>query len=153
MIYDRIIPAPGGDFDIIKAASKARSFPNYNLTITGTPVSIACNLLAAAAGNPSMRLLAANGYPNASNNYISPANDSTANQAGAYVAPPPAVPLTIAFHSSYSICISSPASANLCLPNRTYDQSTGLMGYTITRANAVTPAPPLPCPLPTQAAR
>lgn len=140
-VYDRIIPAPGGDCKLIDTASNPQSFPTYNLTVTGLPVSIACNLSAAAAGDPSITALAANGYANASNIYVSPGNDSTANQPGAYVAPPPAVPFAVAFDASNSVCISSPASATFCLPDGTYDQPTGLMGYTINKANAVTIPP------------
>lgn len=140
-IYDRIIPAPGGDCKLVDSASNAQSFPIYNLTITGLPVSIACNLTANAADDtaiPNSLTLAANGYGNTSNIYISPANESTSGTAGAYVSPPPAVPFAGGFNSTNSVCISSPTSATFCLPNGTYDQPTGLMGYTITSANAVT---------------
>ncbi|KAL8838552.1 MAG: hypothetical protein Q9170_002094 [Blastenia crenularia] len=140
-VYSRIIPAPGGDCKLIDAASNVRSIPVYNLTITGLPVSIACNLSDAAAGDPSIPLLGANGYANASDAIVSPANDSTAHQAGAYIAPPTAVPFAVAFNTSNAVCISSAYSASFCLPDGTYDQPTGVMGYTITSANAVSIPP------------
>ncbi|KAL8725639.1 MAG: hypothetical protein Q9166_007216 [cf. Caloplaca sp. 2 TL-2023] len=140
-IYDRIIPAPGGDCKLIDTASNAQSIPVYNLTITCFPVSIACNLSTAAAGDPSIPNLAANGYTNASAAIVFPANDSTAHQAGAYIAPPPTIPFAVAFNAFNAVCITSPSSATFCLPDGTYDQPTSLMGYTITSANAVTVPP------------
>jgi len=50
-VFDRIVPAPGGDCKLVDAASNAQSFPFYNLTITGLPVSIACNSTASSSGS------------------------------------------------------------------------------------------------------
>ena len=140
-VFNRIIPAPGGDCKLIDAASNAQSFPDYNLTVSGLPVSIACNLTASTDGSWSP--VNPGDYANSSNtnnNYVSPANASTNDQGGAYVAPPAPSPFEVAFNSTNSVCISNPKSPSntFCLSNGTYDQPTGMFAYTMTGANAVT---------------
>lgn len=73
-VFNRIIPAPGGDCKLIDAASNAQSFPLYNLTITGLPVSIACKLTGSASDS-TLPTLSATGSANQSNPFISPANE------------------------------------------------------------------------------
>ena len=133
-VFDRIIPAPGGDCKLLDAASNAQAFPLYNLTVTGLPVSIACNL---TAQDSSLPALSPTSFANQSSHYVSPANESTNGQAGAYVAPPPAKPFSVAFNSSNSVCISG-SGPTFCLPNGTYDQPSGATGYSISGASAVT---------------
>lgn len=137
---NRIIPAPGGDCKLIDAASNTQAFPEYNLTISGLPVSIACNLsssagIPGASVDPNAHAPAGDGSAN-----VSPAGASTNNQEGAYVAPPAPAPFGVAVDSSNSVCLSSPTS-NLCLPNGTYDQPTGLFGYSMSGVNAMTIPP------------
>lgn len=166
-VYTRIIPAPGGDCKLIDAASNAQAFPEYNLTVSGLAVSIACNLTAnsnvpgsainasnqantpGAVSNPSISNNASTnafGSPDNSTSTnstvpgASPANAATNNQGAAYIAPPAASPFSVAFNSSNSVCLSSPNS-NFCLPNGTYDQSFGIFGYSIEGVNAVTIPP------------
>ncbi|KAL8847515.1 MAG: hypothetical protein Q9221_007443 [Calogaya cf. arnoldii] len=74
-VYKRIITTPGGDCKLVDATTITQTIPAYNLTINGIPVSIACNLSAAAAQDPSIPLLAANGFANASEAIVSPAHD------------------------------------------------------------------------------
>ena len=45
-VYGRIIPNPGGDCKLIDDASKSVFFSGYNVTVTGLPVAIACNITA-----------------------------------------------------------------------------------------------------------
>ena len=43
-VYNRIIPNPGGDCKLIDDASNSVYFSGYNVTATGLPVAIACNI-------------------------------------------------------------------------------------------------------------
>ena len=43
-VYNRIVPNPGGDCKLISDPSGTVAFPFLNLTITGQPVAIVCNL-------------------------------------------------------------------------------------------------------------
>ena len=45
-VYNRIIPNPGGDCKLIDDASNSVYFSGYNVTATGLPVAIACNVTA-----------------------------------------------------------------------------------------------------------
>ncbi|KAI9889731.1 MAG: hypothetical protein M1814_005030 [Vezdaea aestivalis] len=45
-IYGRIIPAPGGDCKILSDPIEGVQVPFFDLTVTGRPVAIACNLTA-----------------------------------------------------------------------------------------------------------
>ena len=137
-VFNRIIPAPGGDCKLVDAASNAQSFPDYGLTVSGLPVSIACNITASTTGNWSS--VDPGSFANSSNiksNNVSPANSSTNNEGGAYIAPPAPVPFAVAFNATNSVCVSN-SSNTFCLPNGTYDKPTGMFGYTMTAANAVT---------------
>ena len=45
-VYNRIIPNPGGDCKLTDDASNSVYFSGYNVTATGLPVAIACNITA-----------------------------------------------------------------------------------------------------------
>ena len=45
-IYNRIIPAPGGDCKLLSDPAEGINLPVFDITITGRPVAIACNLTA-----------------------------------------------------------------------------------------------------------
>ena len=162
-IYSRIIPAPGGDCKLQDGASNAVSFTAYNLTVTGLPVSIACNIsasinddgLSLPVGAPippagfkspdGSSLSAASNttapqatYSNSS--FVSPANASTNDQGGAYVAPPPPTPFTIVFNASNALCLAGTTGTG-CFPNGTFDQPSGRFGLTLTGVETLTIPP------------
>ena len=152
-VYSRIIPAPGGDCKLQDGASNAVNFTAYDLSVTGLPVSIACNISASINDNGmslpigapippagfkspdgSSTSAVSNNTDNqvsASNNtLVSPANASTNHQGGAYVAPPPPTPFSIPFNSSNALCLSGTTGSG-CFPNGTFDEPSGLFGLTL----------------------
>lgn len=134
-IFERIFPA--GDCKLLDGASNAQTFPLYQITITGLPVSIACNLTAPVSNVPT---LSPTDFATQNKPYISPANESTNGQAGASITPPPAKPFAVAFDESNTVCISGTGS-KFCLPNGTYTQPSGQFGYSLEGANAATLPP------------
>ena len=84
-VYKRVIPQPNGDCKLLDDVSNAKFFCEYNLTITGLSVSIACNTTAANnVGGLAIPLGGAPSLPsgvaqssNSSVPLISPGNAST----------------------------------------------------------------------------
>ena len=67
-VYDRLIPAPGGDCKLFSNPIDGDNVPFFDIKITGRPVGIQCNLTL----NSPMGL-------NATLNYISTNPDTTKN--------------------------------------------------------------------------
>lgn len=141
-VFNRIIPAPNGDCKLIDSASNAQGYPGYNITVSGLPVSIACNLTAST--NPALTTVDPNAIPNANttgtdtdtSTNASPSGASTDNQGGAFIQPPDPVAFATAFDTTNSVCVSGTGNT-FCLPNGTYSVPTGLFGYSFSGANAV----------------
>ena len=142
-LYKRMIPNPGGDCQISDPGTNPTTFAVYNITVTGLPVSIACNITAAInVGGHAVPLGTATppqGYTQAFNETTdpnapidpsveSPANASTNGLPGAYVAPPPPSPFQIPFNATNSVCMSG-NGGSFCFPNGTYDDQNGLFGF------------------------
>ena len=134
-IFSRIFPA--GDCKLLDAASNAQTFPLYQITITGLPVSIACNLTTPVSDVPTF---SATDFAIQNKPYISPANESTNSEPGASITPPPAKPFAVAFDESNAVCISG-TGAKFGLPNGTYTQPSGQFGYSLEGANAASLPP------------
>ena len=153
-VYNRIIPNPRGDCKLIDSARNPTSFKLYNITVTGLPVSIGCNITAATnidgvavpLGAPAQlstltsgsdsQLRIANTTNTPALSY--PANASTDGVSGAYIAPPPATPFKIPFNYTNSICFSGPSSASPCFPNGAYVLQTGIFGYSTKNITSMT---------------
>ncbi|MCJ1275368.1 hypothetical protein MMC21_003171 [Puttea exsequens] len=151
-VYSRIIPNTAGDCRLIDNASNSLFLSNYNFTVTGLPVSIACNITPAIDINGTTIPLGAPSQPSnlplsSTNNTntippISPGNASTNNQPGAYIAPPPATPFVTPFNATNSICFSSASTPNsICFPNGTYTSQTGLYGSNTSTLTSMTIPP------------
>lgn len=138
--FERIFPA--GDCKLLDAASNAQTFPLYKITITGLPVSIACNLTAPLSNVPTLSPTDSAPQNAAANQpYVSPANESTNGQAGASITPPPAQPFAVAFGESNAVCISNSDGGKFCLPTGTYSQPSGQFGYSLSGANTASLPP------------
>lgn len=135
-IYERIIPAPGGDCKIVDGASNAMNYIAYNLTVTGLPVSIACNI--SASINYEGTVLNNGTYIGPV--VISPANASTADIPGAYIAPPPPSPFQQPVDATNVPCFTGTTGLG-CFPNGTYDQPDGAFGFSLTGVTGLTIPP------------
>ena len=89
-VFNRIVPAPNGDCKLI-AYPGDQLFPDYQLTLNGLPSAVACGLTAAinVAGNA----VPVEGDINGQKPELGSAPDqSTDNEGGKFVAPPPKKP-------------------------------------------------------------
>lgn len=154
-IYGRMIPNPGGDCKISDPSANPTSFPAYNITVTGLPVSIACNITAAInLGGTAVAVGAiappagfdqgssdanANTTTN-STDVQSPGQASTNGLPGAYQAPPPPSDFLPVFNATNSICMTG-SSGSSCFPNGTYDAQDGAFGFATTGVTSMTLPP------------
>lgn len=125
-VYSRIIPAPGGDCKLVSDAANSLNIPDYNMTITGQPVAIACGLSAAleVGGtviplNPTNNLTVAN---------VSSGTNSTDVQNGHQLAAPAPTPFQSLLNATTAICLSGPGGG-LCVPAGQYDIQRGTLGF------------------------
>ena len=105
-LYGRMLPNPGGDCKLVTDVG-SYDYLQYNLTVTGAPVAIACNLSANANATDL----------------------STTDGQTHWVPPPqPALGFPAALNASNAFCFGG-AGGDLCLPNGTYSTQTGLLGF------------------------
>lgn len=136
-IYNRIIPNLGGDCKLVNDAANALTIPEYNMTITGQPVAIACNVTAAEDIDGTVIPLTP-----VSNNQTTPAvssgNTSTDGQNGHQIAVPPPTPFQPLLNSTNAICLGGPDGETLCVPSGQYDIQRGTLGFDSSKANTLT---------------
>ena len=134
-IYDRIIPNPGGDCKLINNAAADLNVPEYNLTITGQPVAIACNVSASEVLDGTIIALDPTNSQNPTN--VSSANSSTDGLAGHQISVPAPVPFAALLNSTSALCLNGQGGV-LCLPGGTYDIQRGTLGFTSSEINTLT---------------
>lgn len=139
-IYDRMIPKPHGDCKLINDVAGTH-YSDYNITITGSPVAIACGVTASLNVSGIVSLIndtnANNGLPAAFN---SPANKSTDGGIHEVAAPTPIGFPPNALNASNSICLAG-SGGSMCFPNGTYDIQTGIFGFDSSKVDSLTLAP------------
>ena len=134
-IYDRIIPNPGGDCKLINNAANDMNIPEYNLTIRGQPVAIACNLSASEVVDGTVIPLDPTSDQKPTN--VSSANSSTDGLAGHQISVPAPVPFTALLNSTSALCLNGQGGV-LCLPAGTYDVQRGTLGFTSSMIDTLT---------------
>ena len=145
-IYNRIIPNPGGDCKLVNDAANSLNIPEYNMTITGQPVAIACNVSAAEQidgtvipltpiGNQTVIPLTP--ITNQTVAAVSSGNTSTDGQNGHQIAVPPPTPFQPLLNSTNAVCLSG-SGGTLCVPNGQYDIQRGSLGFDSSKINSLT---------------
>ena len=137
-IYDRIIPNPGGDCKLVSDAANSLNIPEYNLTIIGQPVAIACNLSAAEVIGGTVIPLDPNNNIIPTN--VSAGNSSTDGQNGHQISVPSPTPFEQLLNATNSICLSG-SGGNLCVPAGQYDIQRGSLGFDSSQADTLTMPP------------
>ena len=143
-VYNRLLPQPGGDCKIVSDVS-GRAYPEYNITFTGAPVAIACNLSASMNINGTATLI--NGTANPTNGTANPftaqrpaltgsGNSSTDGSVHSVAVPPPS-PFAQVLNASNAVCLGSP-STTYCFPNGTYSNQQGSFGFDSSKVNSLT---------------
>ena len=149
-IYNRMMPNPGGDCKLV-SDDAPYSYAQYNLTVTGAPVAIACNQTSASSvdgtsslmSNVSVSAAARFGNQTAS----SPGNNTYSGNGTArpgvlgdqptstdglnHHAMAPQQPLGFDPHylnASNAICLGGTSGESLCLPSGTYEAPSGSVG-------------------------
>lgn len=143
-IYSRIIPAPGGDCKLLSDPVNGLKVPFFDMTVTGRPVAIECNLKEDDVVGVDPSTIASISDNAESTTYSSgtvlvynPVDGSTAlknvgdvniqnntqstdgsNERG-YRTPPPPQPFKL-YNLTNSICFTY-TNANFCVPNGTYN--------------------------------
>ena len=107
MVFNRIIPALGGDCKLIAQPGDA-FFPSYNIAVNGLPSSITCGL---------------NATVQVQGTTVSIGN--LTDGEGAYVAPPPATPFAMLSSEAY-VCLIHGKDVPFCLPPGSYQEQSGL---------------------------
>lgn len=136
-VFDRIIPAPGGDCKLI-AYPRDNFFPDFGFTLTGLPSAIACGLNAGIdIGNGKIVPVEGddNGKPLTPGSEPSQSRDG---QGGACVKPPDKAtnhfkPLA---QTDY-LCLIHANDQPFCLPPGTYHRQSGL-GFEIKDVDSLT---------------
>jgi len=136
--YSRIIPNPGGDCKLISDAANSLNIPEYNLTITGQPVAVACNLSAAEVIGGTVIPLDPISSMTATN--VSAGNSSTDGQNGHQISVPAPTPFEQLLNSTNAICLSG-SGGSLCLPAGQYDTQRGSLGFDSSQADTLTMPP------------
>ena len=137
-IYDRIIPNPGGDCKLINNAATDMNIPEYNLTIRGQPVAIACNVSASEVVDGNIIPIGPTNNQTPTN--VSSANTSTDGQAGHQISVPAPIPFAALLNSTNALCLSG-QGGSLCLPNGTYSVQQGSLGFTLSDIDTLTMPP------------
>ena len=136
-VFSRIIPVPNGDCKLI-AYPGDQVFPDYGITMNGLPSAIACGLTAAI--NVEGTAVPVDGDTNGQPPQIgSNPGQSTDNQGGAFVAPPPPQKFAPLSQKDY-VCIIRDQDQPFCLPPGTYHKQHGL-GFEIKNVNSLTLPP------------
>lgn len=153
VLYNRIIPNPGGDCKLV-TDSGPFNYANYNLTTTGAPVAIACGLTPDLKPDGTSNLIKnatdiapSNGtYPGSAGNGSLPSipsfstNSSTDGVGHTVSAPNPPVPFQSPLSSSNAVCLSGSGGAQ-CFPSGTYSTQSGSLGFESAKATNVTMPP------------
>ena len=134
-IYDRIIPNPGGDCKLVNNAANDLNIPEYNLTIRGQPVAIACNVSASEVIDGTVVPLDPTSNQTPTN--VSAANSSTDGLAGHQISVPPPTPFVPLLNSTNALCLNGQGGV-LCLPNGTYDVQRGSLSFTLSGIDTLT---------------
>ena len=139
-IYNRIIPKPHGDCKLINDVAGTH-YSDYNLTITGSPVAIACGVTASLNVSGVVSLIndtdANNGLPAAFN---SPANKSTDGSVHEVAAPSPIGFSLNNLNATNSVCLAG-SGGSMCFPNGTYDIQKGTFGFDSSKVDSLSIAP------------
>ena len=134
-IYDRIIPNPGGDCKLVNNAANDLNIPEYNLTLRGQPVAIACNVSASEVIDGTV--VALDPTSNQTPTNVSAANSSTDGLAGHQISVPAPTPFAALLNSTSALCLNGQGGV-LCLPNGTYDVQRGTLGFTLSGIDTLT---------------
>ena len=134
-IYDRIIPNPGGDCKLVNNAATDLNIPEYNLTIRGQPVAIACNVSASEVIDGTVIPLDTTSNQTPTN--VSAANSSTDGLAGHQISVPAPTPFAALLNSTSALCLNGQGGV-LCLPNGTYAVQQGTLGFTLSGIDTLT---------------
>ena len=134
-IYDRIIPNPGGDCKLVNNAANDLNIPEYNLTIRGQPVAIACNVSASEVIDGTVVPLDPTSNQTPTN--VSATNSSTDGLAGHQISVPPPTPFVSLLNSTNALCLNGQGGV-LCLPNGTYDVQRGSLSFTLSGIDTLT---------------
>lgn len=134
-IYNRMIPNPGADCKLINNAANDLNVPEYNLTITGQPVAIACNVSASEVIDGTVIPLDATSNHTPTN--VSFSNSSTDGLAGHQLSVPLPTPFAALLNSTSALCLNGQGGV-LCLPAGTYDVQRGSLGFTSSEINTLT---------------
>ena len=129
-----MIPNPGGDCNLITNAPNDLNVPQYNLTITGQPVAIACNVSASEVIDGTVIPLDPTSNQTPTN--VSSANSSTNGQAGHQLSIPPPILFTAQLNSTIALCLNGQEGV-LCLPACTHDVQRGSLGFTSSEINTL----------------
>ena len=122
-VHDRIIPKPGGDCKLVTDLA-SRMYRSTNITQTGAPVAIACNITASLDVNGSAVPVDGAGIGGEGSAALhSPANASTDDTVHADAAPWPATGFANVLNASNAVCLDA-----VCLPNGTYTAHGGDQG-------------------------
>ena len=134
-IFDRMIPNPGGDCKLVNNAATDLNIPEYNLTITGQPVAIACNVSASEVIDGTIIPLDPASNQKPAN--VSSGNSSTDGLAGHQISVPAPVPFAALLNSTSALCLSGQGGV-LCLPGGTYDVQRGSLGFDSSKIDTLT---------------
>ncbi|KAI9670043.1 MAG: hypothetical protein M1817_004523 [Caeruleum heppii] len=131
-VIDRIIPKPGGDCRLVNDAANALHLPELNVTISGQPVAIACNLSSTQDISGTVVALADNRTNSAFANtsiplFVSSGNASSDGKNGHFLTAPPLNGF-VSLNATDTVCLGTETSI-LCLPNGTYDRQEGHVGF------------------------
>ena len=137
-IYNRIIPNPGGDCKLINDAANSLNIPEYNMTITGQPVAIACNLSASEVIGGTVIPL--NPTNNLQGTNVSAGNSSTDGQNGHQISVPAPTPFLQLLNATNAVCLSG-SGGSLCVPAGQYDIQRGSLGFDSSKADTLTMPP------------
>ena len=136
VVYKRTIPDPCGDCKLVNNGANSLNVPEYNVTITGQLVAIACNLSAAEViGGTVIPLDSGNNQPVTK---ISSGNSSTNGQNGHQIAVSPSTQNLV--NSTNGVCLSG-AGGSICLAAGTYDIQRGYQGFNSSKVNTSTVYP------------
>lgn len=137
-VYNRIIPNDGGDCKLISNAANSLNVPDYNMTITGQPVAIACGLTASQSIGGTVLPLEPTNNPPITN--ISSGANSTDGQNGHQIAAPPPTPFQSPLNASTAVCLSG-AGGGLCVPAGTYDIQRRSLGFDSSKVDTLNMPP------------
>ncbi|KAI9673996.1 MAG: hypothetical protein M1817_002202 [Caeruleum heppii] len=138
-VYKRIIPQPDGDCKLLNDVANGFEFINYNLTVTGRPVAIACNISAALnVSGTAVPIDDGEGMLTQPAHLVSPAISSTDGSGGrGFVAPPPKSPFASILNISNAVCLNG-TKGHICLPNGTYRAQLGDLGFDFSKVTNIT---------------